>query len=696
MQRHFSPTGMANFFLMGRIIICLCLVQIFITPVRAQPDTARVLDEVTVRAFAQDRAYRQVPAPVAVITGENLDRFVNVSLVPAFNMVPGVRLEERSPGSYRVAIRGSSLRAPFGVRNVKVYWNDLPMTDAGGNTYLNQLDPASAGTIEIIKGPGSSLYGAGTGGVLLFYQPPLTRERSVEMAGTVGSFGLQTRQLTLREGTGRSSHVVQYLHQQADGYRDHTRMTRDMVNSFSRFEVSDRRSVETVLLYSDLFYQTPGGLTLSEFNANPRQARPAAGALPGAQQQNAHVAQKSFYAGVLHEYKAGRWWHNRTGVYGNTVEFANAAIRNQERRAEQSFGFRSVTTYARAVAGIDLRLQGGMEYQGTFSTIGTYHNLSGATGALQSNDQIVSATGLLFTQGTAAWREWVLTAGLSANDQAIRFNRLAPAPEHRERLFSVAWMPRVALLRNVGREMSVHASLSRGFSPPTLAEIRPSTTVFNPTLQPETGTNFEAGWRGSRGPLRWDMSAYHFRLNETIVVRRDEDGADFFVNAGNTRQDGLEALLHFQPAVAWQRLKKVLFSGGITLQRYLFQNYRKIDTDFSGNRLTGVPGEIYSLAADAVLTGGFYANLSVIHTGRLPLDDANSVFAEPYTFAAWKMGWKKATPRLGWDVFAGIDNALNQTYSLGNDLNAAGGRHFNVAPGRQYFAGLRITALGNR
>ena len=42
-------------------------------------------------------------------------------------------MEERSPGSYRLSIRGSLLRSPFGVRNVKLYLDDFIFTDAGGN-----------------------------------------------------------------------------------------------------------------------------------------------------------------------------------------------------------------------------------------------------------------------------------------------------------------------------------------------------------------------------------------------------------------------------------------------------------------------------------------------------------------------------------------------------------------------------------
>ena len=42
------------------------------------------------------------------------------------------------------------------------------------------------------------------------------------------------------------------------------------------------------------------------------------------------------------------------------------------------------------------------------------------------------------------------------------------------------------------------------------------------------------------------------------------------------------------------------------------------------------------------------------------------------------------------NVYFGVDNALNEKYSLGNDLNAAGGRYFNAAPKRNFFAGVRI------
>src|SRR5215831_1283760 len=92
-------------------------------------DTAS-LQNVTITAFAAQAKWKDVPASVAVLTKNNFQRYDHSSLVPAMNTIAGVRMEERSPGSYRFSIRGSLLRSPFGVRNVKMYLDDLPFTDA--------------------------------------------------------------------------------------------------------------------------------------------------------------------------------------------------------------------------------------------------------------------------------------------------------------------------------------------------------------------------------------------------------------------------------------------------------------------------------------------------------------------------------------------------------------------------------------
>ena len=135
--------------------------------IRYQSASDSALQEVVVNAFLSHQHWKAVPAAVAIITSKEINRYSNTSLVSVLNTIPGLRMEERSPASYRLSVRGSLLRSPFGVRNVKVYWNEIPLTDAGGNTYLNLVDINQLTGAEIIKGPAASMYGAGTGGALL-------------------------------------------------------------------------------------------------------------------------------------------------------------------------------------------------------------------------------------------------------------------------------------------------------------------------------------------------------------------------------------------------------------------------------------------------------------------------------------------------------------------------------------------------
>src|ERR1043166_5989255 len=170
-------------------------------------DSSSTLNEVIVKTFEQNRKVSSTTATVKIIEFNNGDRYNKTSLVNGFNTVAGVRMEERSPGSYRINIRGSSLRSPFGVRNVKVYWNDLPLTDPGGNTYFNQLAWNNFSSIEVFKGPASSLYGAGTGGLIMIHN--LDRwQRGVDAEYMTGNYGLQNVFASTRFGKQNNKNEI--------------------------------------------------------------------------------------------------------------------------------------------------------------------------------------------------------------------------------------------------------------------------------------------------------------------------------------------------------------------------------------------------------------------------------------------------------------------------------------------------------
>src|SRR6187399_1020914 len=210
----------------------LCLLSFFIYfnafAQQENADSTKNLSEVVVKGYEQNKQLKQSSAAINYIGPPQLERFNNTSILPAMNSTPGVKMEERSPASYRMNIRGSTLRSPFGVRNVKVYLDDIPFTDAGGNTYLNQLGYYNFNSLEVIKGPAGSLYGAGTGGAILINSNAAHPEPGLMVSLSYGSYDHSNINVQFNQGKDNFRNTFTYSHQQSDGYRDHTEMRRDV------------------------------------------------------------------------------------------------------------------------------------------------------------------------------------------------------------------------------------------------------------------------------------------------------------------------------------------------------------------------------------------------------------------------------------------------------------------------------------
>ncbi|MBS1489484.1 MAG: TonB-dependent receptor [Bacteroidetes bacterium] len=656
----------------------------------SKKDTTQTLDEVVVQSFQYHRPLKESPVALGVVAQTELNRFANTSVVASVNTIPGVRMEERSPGSYRFSVRGSSLRSPFGVRNVKFYWNGLPLTDGGGNTYLNLLDFDAFGRMEILKGPGASLYGAGTSGVVLI-NPPSFAQNQIQVSAVGGGFGLQRYQASTQVGNQKAKIFVNYAHQQADGYRQQSALRREAFNGEGKFSLSPKSFLQTSFFYTDLYYQTPGGLSLAQYNADPRKASTTLG---NAVTQQAAVYNKTIYASSSFENQWSAKWTTRIGVYGSYTDFTNPAISNYKRESDQNLGGRLTGQYEFSEAHWKGKVNFGMEYQSIYSPITNYANLGGVRGALQTNDQLSSHSAIAFAQiDTELPRHYFFTLGWSTNFLTYRFNRLAGnLPGQQQRHFEPVLSPRLALLKKINENFSLFTSVSKGFSAPSLAEVLPSSRIYNNSLSPEQGINYEIGIRGKAFKrFLFDVVGYDFELTQAIVDQKNNSGADYFINAGNTSQKGIEAFL------AWQKntdhtlvhYLKCWIAG--TLTDYKFINYVYNHITYSGNQLTGSPASTVVVGID-VSTNKFYANLTSTYGSRIPLNNANTVYSSDYFLTGGRVGYKNQMAKnLPVDFFVGIDNALNQRYSLGNDLNAASGLYFNAAAARSIYFGIKMT-----
>ena len=654
---------------------------------------AILLEEAIVKAFNQNRTVNNISASVSLLGKHELELFSTSSFVPAFNTAPGVKMDERSPGSYRLSIRGNLLRSTFGVRNVKVYWNGIPFSDASGNTYFNELSTSNINSIEIIKGPSGSLYGSGTGGVLLmnsFDRGAASKQLSIQ--SSVGTYGNLSSGINYKQA-GNFSQAISLSRDENDGYRVQSAMRRSVASYAAGYDLSPAYHLNLNVFYSDLYYQTPGGLTIAEVKKDPRQARPAAGTSLSAVAQMAALHLKTTYTGIGHEWKFLPHWQNTTGFYLSYTDFRNPTIRNYERKYENGSGAR--TNFQFKKNGIVINF--GSEYQSGFINTSVHGNKKGIKDTLQYHDEIKPRQFNAFFQAEInLGSKVILNTGISYNKFYYGYSRVNTPTLKDASSFNAQWIPRLSLLYKTSF-LNYYISASKGYSPPSIDEIHASNGIFNKTLQAENAVNYEIGTKGTiaHGKLGIAVSYYQMRLQNTIVSRRDSSGADYYVNSGETKQHGLETAITFRPISRETGvIRKLLFSLNLTVTNARFLHYQQGVNKFDGNKLTGTPSEVLSAGIEFKTFLGLYLNSQYNYTGKIPLNDANSFFSARYNLLFLKAGRVfKILKSINADAYIGYDYSFNNPYSLGNDLNAAANRYYNPSPPQNLRVGVKLNYI---
>lgn len=657
-----------------------------------QRDSLKInqLDEIKISAFESTTNRLATTATVGLLTPKAIERFSATTWTNAVNAMPGVRMEERSPGSYRFSVRGSVIRSPFGIRNVKFYWNGIPFTDAGGNTPLNSLDFGAVQSMEVIKGPGSSLYGAGTGGVVLMQSrtdnPAMNR---VEQSVGYGQYGFQSRNTTLQIG----DISIQYGHQEQDGYRKQSGMKRDAIRFSSNSKIGERGSLSLLGMYSDLSYQTPGGLNLSQYQKDPTLARQGTATVPGSEAQHAGIYTKFALLGGNYTLKLSDNWTQSTALYLTTNDFANPFISNYEKRDEQGMGGRNIWKNIAQIGNIKTNWTTGFEWQYARSAQRNYDNNGGTPGKQQTVEDVKTSNLTAFSQLEAVlFSDLTATVGLSYNTSKYKYERFFALPYSKEqKTFDGIFVPRIALNKIIAKTWAVTASYSSGFSPPTLQEVRPSAGGFRKDLEAERGINTEIGLRKISEHFTAELNVYQFGLKETIVRRTDEAGSEFFINAGKTKQLGLEWNLAYDLISNPKSPVALRIWNSGTYTKYTYQNYRQADVDLSGKRIPGIPRFIQTTGLDALFKYGFSLYATYQHGSTLYLNDANTIKNTPYNQFTARASWKKSWGSHFYSELSASAEKVNAAiYSLGYDLNAFGSRYYNAAPKKNLWAGVKI------
>src|SRR6187397_959153 len=213
----------------------------------------RTLENVEISATSNiNKALLYQPASITKLSPLELKRGTGLFLDDAIQTnVPGVTMNRRSvSGGQQFNIRGygngsrgtRGISSNFDGQGYKVYLNGIPVTDAEGISTLDDIDYASIGNVEIVKGPTGTLYGQAIAGAINF--KTLTPEKGKTSIGQdimFGNYGLQRYTTHLMVGGERSSILLNYGKQKSDGFSIHNKSHKDFVNFAGDFRPNEKQ-----------------------------------------------------------------------------------------------------------------------------------------------------------------------------------------------------------------------------------------------------------------------------------------------------------------------------------------------------------------------------------------------------------------------------------------------------------------------
>lgn len=151
-----------------------------------------VLEEVIVTAQKREQSIQDVPASIAAVQGDSLDRTNTSDFTDLGKITSGIAINTNSAGTFptiRIRGVGSNRFTPAISSSVTVFMNDIPLTSP--EAAFNNL--ADVQRIEVLKGPQSTLFGksVSSGAFSIYTNPPQTESMEGFVEANVGENNLQ-------------------------------------------------------------------------------------------------------------------------------------------------------------------------------------------------------------------------------------------------------------------------------------------------------------------------------------------------------------------------------------------------------------------------------------------------------------------------------------------------------------------------
>ncbi len=598
----------------------------------------------------------------------------------AYNQKVGVFMHAGALNTNRLTIRGIGSRSPFSTIKIKSYLNEIPLTNGIGETNLEDINLGIIDLIDIMKGPTKPSFGSGLGGVIHYNTDRNARKNSLSTSNHYGSFGtIHTNQ---NYNYVSSENIISLNHDfiKSDGFRDNNDFQRQNISGYGEVQWGKKDKLFVFANHTRVKAEIPSGLNKTDF-----ETKPSAAAFNW-QQANGNEDYERTLVGITHQRKFNGGW--LTSVTGFTTHF-----RNDERRPfniltqfSRSIGTRSFIEKKAKNSNLKI-FKIGFEFFNEIEDWNTFETLDIGRGTILSqNFETRKYLNSFLESELKLSNQLFLHSGLNMNLTGYVFeDRFSVNGIDQSGAFDYPAIlsPFLSFDYKISPNRNFYATVSHGFSNPTLQETLTPDGLINPDIKQETGWNFEVGTRYTfPGFLSLDASLYYMIVDNLLVSERVSEDVFIGVNAGRTNHPGAELTLFksFQFNEIY-----LSFNANHQWSPHTFQTFVNNEVDFSGNFLPGNP-EHKSNFLIKLNYKKWDTQLDLLSVGQMFADDANSITVDGYQLINAMLSYDLLNSKT-WEIKASfrLNNILDQNYASMVSVNP---RSFGGNAPRYLYPGL--------
>lgn len=713
---------------------CNGVVTINLVPSSVQLNSIEVVD-----SYVSDKALLVQPSSIVKLQPAELDRSTGLYLDDAINTnVPGVLMERRTNSAgqqfnirgYGNGARGTNgINSNFDGQGYKVYLNGIPITDAEGVSFMDDIDFNSIGSVDVLKGPSGTLYGLAIAGVVnLQTKRAPKNETSVSQDVMGGSYGLLRTTTRIEVGGESSSIMLNYGRQYFGGYMVHTAAHKDFVNFMGDFDLNAKQKLSVFMGYSNSYDERNGELTVKQYTEKDYSGNPSY------IKNNAHSGVTTFRAGASHTYRFNNEFTNVTTLFASSQSMNNSSAAGWTDKSPLNYGLRSTLNMnfklsddmaLSSITGVEMQKMTALTNGFRMATDNTDSTGYNAITDVRSIQATTSAVSSIFTQWTLTLPYDIdVTAGVGYNvmnvtlsDRLWASSNNKPGnttPKGYEATYDEMISPSFSINKRINDDMSVYAAYSTGYKAPVSSYFFiPTTGEVNTSLKPEKGTQIEIGTKGSvmEDKLFYTLAVFNAKFTDKMTAVAVPNPANtatlytYLVNGGTLNNKGVELLVKYKAIESTDGFVKLLSPffnftySDFKYEDFTFQKIGKdqnqkdsvVIVDYSGNDVAGVPPITFNIGVDFESNMGLYCNVNYSYRDAIYFTSDGLNQTEAFGLLNGKLGYKTTiADLLDVDAYFGANNITGQQYYYMVFLNQIPDAYLPAPYEINYFGGINL------